>query len=323
MTHGKPTVGRVTAVRPILYGRGGAGARGGVSGPFQNAVSDTPVPAWHESRPAETPGHRVLTYTIVWTNEDGGTSTDIERAYRGEVDERGTAVPATAFYQSPNHGTTPFAGRYEGAHPLLQTCTLNNNLCDVVDNPMRFALDTRGRLQDATVTAREEMVDRYPWVYAVMADEVRREVKVVPDPPADTNRPHRRPPRLRLPGGPQDHLTARPGRPGLGRRRARRPPQGRPHPLPLRPEPPRPVPATRRTGRDDRPPPRRHHRLRHRRNHGPAHGPGDRHRIDFDIHAVNRAFTLAPDDTPDRPLRITTRPVTLTAAVPEAVLNRR
>ncbi|WP_331767239.1 hypothetical protein [Embleya sp. NBC_00896] len=187
----------VAANAPVLYGRSIAGVPGGATGPFQNAVSDTPVLAWHQQAPAATPGHRVLTYTIVWSNEDGGTSTpalmarwgrttDIEWAYRVEVDRQGRAVPGTAFFQSPNHGTTPFAGRYEDGHPLLQTCTLNNNLCDVVDNPMRFAPAALERLVDPTRTAREEMVDRHPWVYPVMTDEVRREGRVVADPPADT-----------------------------------------------------------------------------------------------------------------------------------------
>ena len=48
-------------------------------------------------------------------------------------------VPGTAVFQSAGHGTAAFAGTYDGQHPLLQTCTLNNNVCDTVDDPMRFA----------------------------------------------------------------------------------------------------------------------------------------------------------------------------------------
>lgn len=57
------------------------------------------------------PGHRVLEYSLVWSNEDGGTdtpalmarwgrSTDIEWIYRVEVDQAGNRVPGTAVYQA-------------------------------------------------------------------------------------------------------------------------------------------------------------------------------------------------------------------------------
>lgn len=173
---------------PVLYGRDVGGG-----GPFQNAATDTPLVAWHEDVPAGTPGHRMLTYSIVWSNEDGGTSTpqlmarwgrttDIEWIYQVEVDARGRRVPGTAIFQSPNHVTEPFVGTYEGDHPLLQTCTLNNNVCDVVDDPMRFALSTEEGL-DAATQAREQVMDRDPWTYWVADAEARREGKVQADPP--------------------------------------------------------------------------------------------------------------------------------------------
>jgi hypothetical protein len=172
---------------PVLYGRNDAG------GPFQNAFTDTPLVAWHEDVPAATPGHRMLTYSIVWSNEDGGTSTpqlmarwgrttDIEWIYQVEVDAGGQRVPGTAVFQSPNHVTQQFAGAYEGDHPLLQTCTLNNNVCDTVDDPMRFSLSTEEGL-DAATQAREQVMDRNPWTYWVADAEARREGKVQADPP--------------------------------------------------------------------------------------------------------------------------------------------
>ena len=51
-------------------------------------------------------------------------------------------MPGTAIFQSPNHETEPFTGTYEDDHPLLQTCTLNNNVCATITDPMRFALST-------------------------------------------------------------------------------------------------------------------------------------------------------------------------------------
>jgi hypothetical protein len=177
---------------PVLYGRNGTG--GTSTGPFQNAATDTPLVAWHEDVPATTPGHRLLTYSYIWSNEDGGTSTpqlmarwgrttDIEWIYQVEVDADGRRVPGTAVFQAPNHVTQPFAGTYEGDHPLLQTCTLNNNICDQVDDPMRFSLSTAQTL-DAATQAREQIMDRDPWTYWVAAAEARREGRVAADPPA-------------------------------------------------------------------------------------------------------------------------------------------
>lgn len=177
---------------PVLYGRNGIAS----GGPYQNAVTDTPLVAWHEDVPAATPGHRLLTYSYIWSNEDGGTSTpqlmarwgrttDIEWIYQVEVDAAGHRVPGTAVIQAPNHVTQPFGGTYEGDHPLMQTCTLNNNICDTVDDPMRFFLSTSESL-DATTEAREQVMDRNPWTYWVSSAEARREGKVEPDPPTDS-----------------------------------------------------------------------------------------------------------------------------------------
>jgi hypothetical protein len=177
---------------PVLFGRNGADS----GGPFQNAFTDTPLVAWHEDVTAAVPGHRLLTYSYIWSNEDGGTSTpqlmarwgrttDIEWIYQVEIDARGHRVPGTAVIQAPNHVTQPFGGRYEGDHPLMQTCTLNNNICDKVDDPMRFFLSTAESL-DAGTEAREQVMDRNPWTYWVAGAESRREGKVEPDPPADS-----------------------------------------------------------------------------------------------------------------------------------------
>ena len=153
----------------------------------QNAVTDTPLIAWHEARPATTPGHTQLVYSVVWSNEDGGTNspalmarwgrtTDIEWVYAVEVDARGERVPGSDTYQAPNHETLRFEGAYEGDHARLQTCTSNNNMCDVVDNPMRFFPSALQTLPDGK--AREHLMDANPWTYLVMAKEMIREGKV-------------------------------------------------------------------------------------------------------------------------------------------------
>ena len=178
----------VLAHAPVVIGR----ALSGLGKSDQNATTDTPLLAWHETRAATTPGHRVVTYSVVWSNEDGGTeaaelmaqwgrTTDIEWIYRVELDQHGERVPGSDVYQAPNHRSLHFAGGYEQGHPLLQTCTANNNMCDKVRLPagqpgLRFMLATdEVRKPDR---ARESLMDAHPWTYAVMAEEMSRERKI-------------------------------------------------------------------------------------------------------------------------------------------------
>ena len=184
---------------PVLYGRTDApkGRR-----PLQNNHTDTPLIAWHQTLPAKKAGHSVIEYSVAWSNEDGGTptpalmaqwgrTTDIEWIYRVEVDAQGRRVAGTGRFQGANHATTTFRGRYDGTHPVLQTCTSNNNVCDtkalqklkLAPDPMRFALDARNRL--AADQPREHEMDVNPWTYQIMGREMVREGKVtdtVPDP---------------------------------------------------------------------------------------------------------------------------------------------
>ncbi|MDP9242138.1 MAG: hypothetical protein M3O84_03070, partial [Actinomycetota bacterium] len=169
---------------PILYGRDLAKD----GGTFANATTDTPLLAWHEESAASTPGETVLEYSVVWSNEDGGTSppalmarwgrtTDIEWIYRVEVDANGDTVSGTGVFQGKNHATRPFNGTTEGGHPILETCTSNNNVCDSkVADPMRFALDTEQTR--APTRARESLMDANPWTYPIMAAEMLREGQV-------------------------------------------------------------------------------------------------------------------------------------------------
>ncbi|OIV37118.1 hypothetical protein BIV57_12345 [Mangrovactinospora gilvigrisea] len=178
---------------PVLYGRN-VPALGSA---FQSATTDTPLLMWHEFLPATTPGHRILQYSVIWSNEDGGTdspalmsrwgrTTDIEWVYRVEIDAAGNRVPDTGVYQAANHQTLAYAGSYEnGDRPRLETCTSNNNMCDAIDDPMRFALSP---LQDLpSGQPREHMMDVNPWTYPVMAKEMSREGKI--ESPADPSTP--------------------------------------------------------------------------------------------------------------------------------------
>ncbi|MFL6073092.1 MAG: hypothetical protein ACJ73S_06805 [Mycobacteriales bacterium] len=202
VTEGSPDYA-VYAHAPVLYGR----TLAQYGGPFQNAFTDVPLIAWHEATP-QPDGSTQLRYTIVWSNEDGGTglapaslmarwgrTTDIEWIYHAGVyqltlDPDGNVVPGSEFYQAPQHGNVPFAGNYENHHPVLQTCTDNNNVCDQLDadaqaHPMRFTLSVAQELPAGQ--AREVMMDRNGWTYWVTAREMQREGKV--EATADPNTP--------------------------------------------------------------------------------------------------------------------------------------
>jgi hypothetical protein len=168
---------------PVLYGRN----LPELGSAFQSSTTDSPLFEYHEILPAATPGHKVIQYTVIWTNEDGGTdspalmarwgrTTDIEWAYRVEVDAKGEPVPGSGVYQAANHQTLAFAGRLEGDRPRLETCTSNNNLCDTVDDSMRFSLAPTQSLPAGQ--PREHMMDVNPWLYPVMAQEMTREGKI-------------------------------------------------------------------------------------------------------------------------------------------------
>ena len=179
---------------PILHGR----TTPHLGSAWQNALTDSPLLAWHEEW-SSSAGNRFLEYSVLWSNEDEGTSapglmarwgrtTDIEWVYRVEVDARGTAVPATAVFHGPHHRVLPFDGAFEGEHPLLRTATGNNMVTDRIGSaPMRFALGFEYPLR--SWRARESMMRRHPWTYRVMQEELVREGRIgigqrgaVPDP---------------------------------------------------------------------------------------------------------------------------------------------
>ncbi|MFL6257282.1 MAG: hypothetical protein ACJ74T_19915, partial [Pyrinomonadaceae bacterium] len=135
----------------------------------------------------------VVRYTVVFTNEDGGTQTaalfarwgrgtDIEWVY--EVRARGGKVVSEIF-QGVQHETKNFNGqRTNGEHPLLAVASDNNNFSDLACSAVRFApLPVNAQLETAT---RESMMDAYPATYRAMTDELRREGRIS-DTPSDIN----------------------------------------------------------------------------------------------------------------------------------------
>jgi hypothetical protein len=182
----------VARYAPVLYGRN----LPEIPGEFENNHTDVPLLAYHTSSP-DAAGNRTIEYTVIWSNEDGGTNTpalmarwgrttDIEWIYRVTVDPAGRRLADA--YQAANHATLPFDGLREDDHPLLQTATANNNTAAVRSTAdtsgYRFFLDTAAELPAGR--AREVEMDLHPWSYQVMAKEMAREGKVEQPPSADT-----------------------------------------------------------------------------------------------------------------------------------------
>ncbi len=156
---------------PVLYARPDSVGR----------FTDTPLLMY-----CERFGDR-LEYTAIFSNEDGGTSTralmarwgrttDIEYVYRVWLGEGGR--PARAAIQAKGHNEVEFRGRREAFHPLLMAATDNNMVSDEGESPLRF--QPAPVEVDLSNGARELVMDRSPWTYRVMAEELAREAKLRP-----------------------------------------------------------------------------------------------------------------------------------------------
>lgn len=162
------------SMSPILY------ARPNTVGRF----TDLPLFMWYEVVP--TPRGRQYRYSVIFSNEDGGTptdrlmatwgrTTDIEFVYGVELDESGRVLAEE--FQGPGHEVPAFKGRHEGAHPLLWVSTDNNMVSESGPTAIRYAL--RPERFDLTDKTREIVMDANPWLYGVMAAELLREGKIV------------------------------------------------------------------------------------------------------------------------------------------------
>jgi len=171
------------SMAPILY------ARANTVGRF----TDLPILMWYEIVP--TARGRQFRYSVVFTNEDGGTATDrlmatwgrttdIEFVYGAELDPRGRLVAEA--YQGPGHEVPAFKGRHEARHPLLWVSTDNNMVSASGPTRVRYApAPERFDLHDVS---REVVMDRHPWSYAVAAQEMRREGKIADEAAAGSGR---------------------------------------------------------------------------------------------------------------------------------------
>ncbi|HEX7281051.1 MAG TPA: hypothetical protein VF239_03275, partial [Vicinamibacterales bacterium] len=166
------------SLAPVVY------ARQDTVGKF----NDVPLLTWYEIEPTNR-GKRYR-YSVIFSNEDGGTpadrlmatwgrTTDIEYIYSVEVDAAGNIVSEDM--QGPDHEILPFQGKREGKHPLLWVATHNNMVLDRGTTAVRYA--PAPVLADLTNVSREKVMDDNPWTYEVMAKELAREGKIVADAP--------------------------------------------------------------------------------------------------------------------------------------------
>jgi CheY-like chemotaxis protein len=166
----------VLANAPVLY------ARANTIGKY----TDIPLVVYCE-RLAEN-GDSFLQYTVIFSNDDGGTSTralmarwgratDVEYVYRAFLASDGSVRKATM--QVKDHKELEFNGRRDGSHPLLMPVT-DNNMVGTVDVPPPVRYQIAPILVDLTGHSREEVMDQHPITYKLMAKELKREGKLRP-----------------------------------------------------------------------------------------------------------------------------------------------
>jgi hypothetical protein len=148
--------------------------------------TDLPILMWYEIVP--TARGRRFRYSVIFTNEDGGTATDrlmatwgrttdIEFVYGVELDAAGRVVAEE--FQGPGHEVPAFTGQHEARHPLLWVSTDNNMVSE--SGPTRVRYAPAPERFDLTNVSREAVMDRHPWSYALTAEEMRREGKIAAD----------------------------------------------------------------------------------------------------------------------------------------------
>jgi hypothetical protein len=174
---GRSTDYTALSMAPIVY------ARPNTVGKF----TDLPLFMWYEIEP--TPRGRQFRYSVIFSNEDGGTqtdrlmatwgrTTDIEFIYGVEVDAGGRILAEE--FQGPGHAVPAFTGRHEAGHPLVWVSTDNNMVSESGPTSIRYRLEPVKF--DLTNASREAVMDANPWMYAIASVEMRREGKVESDP---------------------------------------------------------------------------------------------------------------------------------------------
>jgi hypothetical protein len=160
----------VIANAPVIY------ARANTVGKF----TDIPLLAY-----AERLGDGSIQYTVIFSNEDGGTSTralmarwgrvtDIEYVYQVWPDK--TGKPVRAQIQTRNHKDVPYMGKREALHPLLTVVTDNNMVSE--DAPTAIRYQPAPVIVEMGQASREKVMDEHPFTYLLSSRELEREGKL-------------------------------------------------------------------------------------------------------------------------------------------------
>ncbi len=152
--------------------------------------SDAPLAMYAESNVrGESASRYQLQYTVIFTNEDGGTPTDRLMATWGRttdiefiygLTDPGPGAPAREEIQAAGHKWITFNGPRIGPHPVLWVATDNNMVADHgPEDVVTFA--PAPQLVSLDQTSREAVMDANPWMYAVTSAEMVREGRIDPD----------------------------------------------------------------------------------------------------------------------------------------------
>ena len=129
-----------------------------------------------------------LTYTVIFSNEDGGTSTrdlmarwgrttDIEYIYKVWLNTDGSA--SRREIQTRDHKDVAFTGPFEEDRPLLVPVTRNNMVAAATEKTgQRYDFDPL--LVDLREHSREYVMDLKPETWRIMGEELKRENKLRP-----------------------------------------------------------------------------------------------------------------------------------------------
>ena len=168
---------RALAYAPVLHPRPNELGR----------FTDVPLVMWYETD-ATARGTRIR-YSVIFSNEDGGTPadrllatwgrlTDIEYVLGVEFDREGRVLDAT--YQAKDHKILPYPAPAAGRRPALWVVTDNNMVSEKGKTRPVFA--PAPIPFDLSATSREAVMDAQPWTYQVSSQEAQREGRVAPNP---------------------------------------------------------------------------------------------------------------------------------------------
>ena len=163
---------------PVLVGRHGG---------LENNHDDTPLGMFHRVAKNKD-GSTTISYGYAFSNEDTGDGgqpaleqarwgrlTDLETVFKVTVDKNGQVLSRQ--YEGAGHHWKPFAGKFDGGHPVIRTATDNNNVSDQGDGPLRFRFPTDNKVGDFPT---EDLMRQHPEWFAAEGKELIREGKVDP-----------------------------------------------------------------------------------------------------------------------------------------------